>query len=154
MEFLEPIYKATQIICGSKYPTICHSLSLYILLIRRIEQACHQYDVTPIEPAAKAMCKKLTIYLKILITQIPAICATILDPLFKLKLFYTNEVKLASLGTSATTLSIMFKEEAQKHFKQSINPKADLTAQQHVGLFDEIYSTLALEVSNLETEVE
>ncbi|MBW0545650.1 hypothetical protein O181_085365 [Austropuccinia psidii MF-1] len=48
----------------------------------------------------------------------------------------------------------MFKEEAQKNFKRSINPKADLTAQQHVGLFDEMYSTLALGVSNLETEVE
>ncbi|MBW0507903.1 hypothetical protein O181_047618 [Austropuccinia psidii MF-1] len=137
IDFLEPLYEATQIICGSKYPT-----------------ACHQYNVTPIEPAAKAMCKKLTKYLKILITKIPAICANILDPRFKLKVFYTNEATLASLGTSSTTLSIMFKEEAQKHFKQSINPKADLTAQQHVGLFDEMYSTLALEFSNLETELE
>ncbi|MBW0539183.1 hypothetical protein O181_078898, partial [Austropuccinia psidii MF-1] len=103
IDFLEPLYEVTQIICGSKYPTISHALPLYILFIRRIEQACHQYDVTPIEPAAEAMCKKLTKYLKILITKIPAICATILDPRFKLKFFYTNEATLASLGTSATT---------------------------------------------------
>ncbi|MBW0475260.1 hypothetical protein O181_014975 [Austropuccinia psidii MF-1] len=154
IDFLEPLYKATQIICGSKYQTISHALPLYILLIRRIEQACHQYNVTPIEPSAKEMCKKLTKYVKILITKIPAICATILDPQFKINFFYTNEATLASLGTSATTLSIMLQEEAQKHFKQSISPKVDLTAQQHVGLFDEMYSTLAEEVSNLETEVE
>ncbi|MBW0541673.1 hypothetical protein O181_081388 [Austropuccinia psidii MF-1] len=137
------------LILEEAYNKFCSPLNMQ----SRIEQACHQYNVTPIEPAAKAICKKFTKYLKILITKIPEICATILDPQSKLKFFYTNEATLASLGTSATTFSIMFKDEAQKHFKKSSNPEADLTAQQHVELFDEIYSTSALEVSNLETEV-
>ncbi|MBW0482652.1 hypothetical protein O181_022367 [Austropuccinia psidii MF-1] len=80
IDFLHPLHEATHIICGSKYPTINHALPLYILLIKRIQQACQQYDVAQIEPAAEAMINKLTKYLRILLLKTPIICSTILDP--------------------------------------------------------------------------
>ncbi|MBW0488743.1 hypothetical protein O181_028458 [Austropuccinia psidii MF-1] len=52
VQFLEPLYKATLLICGSTYPTINQELPLYILLIKAIRQVSEQYDVAPMEPAA------------------------------------------------------------------------------------------------------
>ncbi|MBW0470228.1 hypothetical protein O181_009943 [Austropuccinia psidii MF-1] len=91
INFLQPLYEATKIICGSNYPTINHALPLYILLIKHIDQECQQYDMAPIEPEAKSMCEKLTKYMKILITKTPAIVSAILDPRFKLKFFHTHD---------------------------------------------------------------
>ncbi|MBW0556999.1 hypothetical protein O181_096714 [Austropuccinia psidii MF-1] len=44
VNFLLPLYEATLIICKEKYPTINQALPLYILLIKRIQQASQQYD--------------------------------------------------------------------------------------------------------------
>ncbi|MBW0509366.1 hypothetical protein O181_049081 [Austropuccinia psidii MF-1] len=138
-----------------KYPTINHALPLYILLIKRIDQACQQYDMAPIEPAAKSMCEKLTKYMKILITKTPAIVAAILDPRFKLKFFHTHDSILARFGTSATKLGNTFKEEAKRYFKESIQSNSlDLTNNKAVGLFDEMFTSSYLEVSTLDTELE
>ncbi|MBW0539431.1 hypothetical protein O181_079146 [Austropuccinia psidii MF-1] len=87
IDFLHPLHEATHIICGSKYPMINHALPLYILLIKRIQQACQQYDVAQIKIAAEAMITKLTKYLCILLLKTPIICSTILNPRFKLHFF-------------------------------------------------------------------
>ncbi|MBW0464295.1 hypothetical protein O181_004010 [Austropuccinia psidii MF-1] len=54
-QFLEPLYKATLLICGSTYPMINQESPLYILLIKSVRQISEQYDVAPIEPAAQEM---------------------------------------------------------------------------------------------------
>ncbi|MBW0586411.1 hypothetical protein O181_126126, partial [Austropuccinia psidii MF-1] len=38
IDFLLPLYEATSVICGTKYPTINYSLPLYISLIKRINE--------------------------------------------------------------------------------------------------------------------
>ncbi|MBW0561986.1 hypothetical protein O181_101701 [Austropuccinia psidii MF-1] len=63
VQFLEPPYKATLLICGSTYPTINQALPLYILLIKAIRQVSEQYDIAPIEPAAQAMIQKISKYI-------------------------------------------------------------------------------------------
>ncbi|MBW0586977.1 hypothetical protein O181_126692 [Austropuccinia psidii MF-1] len=83
INLLHPLYKATLIICQSKYPTINQALPMYILLIKRIQQASQQYDVAPMTPAITAMTEKLSKYLQILLQNTPVICAMILDPRFK-----------------------------------------------------------------------
>ncbi|MBW0548353.1 hypothetical protein O181_088068 [Austropuccinia psidii MF-1] len=80
IDFLHPLHEPTHIICGSKYPAINHALPLYILLIKRIQQACQQYDVAQIKPAEGAMINKLTKYLCIILLKTPIICSTILNP--------------------------------------------------------------------------
>ncbi|MBW0588154.1 hypothetical protein O181_127869, partial [Austropuccinia psidii MF-1] len=38
VDFLHPLYEATQIICGEDHPTINHALPLYIMLLKRISK--------------------------------------------------------------------------------------------------------------------
>ncbi|MBW0567523.1 hypothetical protein O181_107238, partial [Austropuccinia psidii MF-1] len=116
IDFLYPLYEATTIICGSKYPTINYTLPLYILLIKRINQACENYDVQQIEPAAEAMVAKLSKYLQLLLVKTPEICAAVLDPRFKLKFFETYNSTLEKFGTSAAQFSKIFEEQARKHY--------------------------------------
>ncbi|MBW0557873.1 hypothetical protein O181_097588 [Austropuccinia psidii MF-1] len=89
VQFLQPLYQATKIIWVSEYPTINQALPLYILLMKRINQACLQYNVSPIEPAAIAMTNKLAKYLRFLLKKVLVICASILDPRLKMKFFIT-----------------------------------------------------------------
>ncbi|MBW0475662.1 hypothetical protein O181_015377 [Austropuccinia psidii MF-1] len=42
-DFLHPLYEATQIICGEDYPTINHSLPLYIMLLKRIREVSQYF---------------------------------------------------------------------------------------------------------------
>ncbi|MBW0474550.1 hypothetical protein O181_014265 [Austropuccinia psidii MF-1] len=116
VNFLHPLYKATNIICGSTYPTINHSLPLYILLIKQICQVCNQYDVRSIKPASNAITNKLTKYLMILPHKTPVVCATIIDPHFKLNFFALHEATLACFGTSTNHLAEISQDEAKKHF--------------------------------------
>ncbi|MBW0569659.1 hypothetical protein O181_109374 [Austropuccinia psidii MF-1] len=43
VQFLEPLYEATLLICGSTYPTINQALPLYILLIKEIRQVFYKF---------------------------------------------------------------------------------------------------------------
>ncbi|MBW0555201.1 hypothetical protein O181_094916 [Austropuccinia psidii MF-1] len=63
INLLHPLYEATLIIFQSQYPTINQALPMYILLIKRIQQASQQYDVAPMTPAITAMTEKLSKYL-------------------------------------------------------------------------------------------
>ncbi|MBW0500918.1 hypothetical protein O181_040633 [Austropuccinia psidii MF-1] len=103
--------------------------------------------MAPIEPEANSMCEKLTKFMKILITKTPAIVSSILDPQFKLKSFHTYDSILACFRTSATKLGHTCKESIQ-------NNSLDLTNNQAVGLFDEMFTSSYLEGSTLDTELE
>ncbi|MBW0475933.1 hypothetical protein O181_015648 [Austropuccinia psidii MF-1] len=71
INLLHPLYKATLIICQSQYPTINHTLPMYILLIKQIQQASQKYDIAP-------MTEKLSKYLQISPQGTPVICAIML----------------------------------------------------------------------------
>ncbi|MBW0482480.1 hypothetical protein O181_022195 [Austropuccinia psidii MF-1] len=56
INFLHPLYEATQIICGLKYPTITHAHPLYLLLIKRINNSntashqCNNFKTVQVPP--------------------------------------------------------------------------------------------------------
>ncbi|MBW0491842.1 hypothetical protein O181_031557 [Austropuccinia psidii MF-1] len=162
VNLLQPLYEATHIVCGSTYPTINKTLPLYISLIKRIHQACDQYDVTPIEPAAMAMTNKLTKYLRQLFLKTPVICASILDPRFKLQFFANHQTTLACFGTSASKLSDIFQADARKHVTTEINTQTTNTdlanniipTSAGMGLFDDMYLLSSSEGCTLEKEIQ
>ncbi|MBW0580442.1 hypothetical protein O181_120157, partial [Austropuccinia psidii MF-1] len=139
INFLQPLDEATGITCGSKYPTINYALPLYISLIRHIHQACGNYDVQQIEPAAVVMTTKLNKYLQILLCKKPVIYASTLDPWIKMNFFEKHDLTLAWFGTSASQLSTIFEEETKRHFNGSMNPLPQNTEKEATGLFDEMY---------------
>ncbi|MBW0479526.1 hypothetical protein O181_019241 [Austropuccinia psidii MF-1] len=116
VDFLHPLYEETQIICGEDYPTINNALPLYIMLLKRISEASNQYDISQMEEAISAIHQKLSKYLQLLLQKTPVICASILDPCFKIKFFIVNEATLAHFGTTANQCLLCFKEQAKKHF--------------------------------------
>ncbi|MBW0460549.1 hypothetical protein O181_000264 [Austropuccinia psidii MF-1] len=158
VNFLLPLYEETLIICTEKYPTINQALPLYILLIKRIQQASQQYDVAPIEPATKVMTDKLSKYLKILLCKKPVICATFLDPSFKLKFFNTYDSTLTHFGTSPAHLRDIFEEDTRFHFEK-VNPadnNAEIpstTTTNYQALYDEMYPKYSIEASTLENKI-
>ncbi|MBW0462700.1 hypothetical protein O181_002415 [Austropuccinia psidii MF-1] len=155
VKFLQPLYEATMIICGSSDPTINQALPLYILLIKRIEQACAQYDVAPLGPEASAMTLRLTKYLKQLLIKNPVICATILDPLCKLKFLSTHEEILAKFGTSSLKLAVIFEEDARSHFTLSSSQTMDSVNHNiSTGLFEEMYPLSLPKGNTVEIEVQ
>ncbi|MBW0542970.1 hypothetical protein O181_082685 [Austropuccinia psidii MF-1] len=155
VKFLQPLYKATMIICGSSYPTITQALPLYILLIKQIDQACAQYDVSPLGPAALAMTLKLTKYLKKLLIKNPVICATILDPCCKLKIFSTHEETLAQFGTSSLKLAVIFEEDARNNFTLSSSQTMEgVNHNVGTGLFEEMYPLSLPEGNTVEIKVQ
>ncbi|MBW0579782.1 hypothetical protein O181_119497 [Austropuccinia psidii MF-1] len=124
--FLMPLYEATLIISSLAYPTINHALPLYLLL------SAKQYDMGPIKPASKAMVAKISKYLEFLILKVPAICAAILDPQFKVKFFMAHEETLVEFGTSSRVLLRVFEEEALKHFEMPNEPDKPSAPQKQV----------------------
>ncbi|MBW0556115.1 hypothetical protein O181_095830 [Austropuccinia psidii MF-1] len=156
VQFLQPLYQATTIICGSKYPTINQALPLYILLMKRINQACLKYNVAPIEPEASSMTNKLTKYLTLLLKKIPVICASILDPWLKMKFFITHNSTLEDFGTSAKELESIFEREACYHLTSS-NESSQLPQPSHEqgsALIDEIYPMAHPEANTVENEIQ
>ncbi|MBW0474259.1 hypothetical protein O181_013974 [Austropuccinia psidii MF-1] len=89
---------------------------------RRIHQACGNYEVQQIEPAAAVMTTKLNKYLQILLCKKPVIYASILDPWIKMKFFEKHDLTLARFGTSESQLSTIFEDKAKGHFNGSMNP--------------------------------
>ncbi|MBW0565775.1 hypothetical protein O181_105490 [Austropuccinia psidii MF-1] len=143
------------IICGSSYPIINQELTLYILFIKQIEQACAQYDVAPLGPTALEMTLKSTKYLKKLLIENPVVCATILDPRCKLKIFSAHEETLSQFGTSSLKLAAIFEEDARNHFTlsssqtmESVNHKIG------TGLFEEMYPLFLPKGNTVEIEVQ
>ncbi|MBW0481277.1 hypothetical protein O181_020992 [Austropuccinia psidii MF-1] len=122
VNFLQPLYESTNIICGSQYPTINQALQLYILLIKHLNQSCQKYDVVPIEDATLKMTSKLTKYLTLPLHKTPVICASIIDPHCKMKFFTTHDITLAQFGTSANSLAKIFEDKAQKQCTSINNP--------------------------------
>ncbi|MBW0460508.1 hypothetical protein O181_000223 [Austropuccinia psidii MF-1] len=160
VNFLQPLYEETHIIYGSAYPKINEMLPLYILLIKQIHQACDQYNVTPIKPAAMEMTCKLSRYLKQLFLKTPLICASILDPQFKLQFFTNHQTTLSHFGTSLAKLAAIFEEEARKHVT-SENLNSDTTHSDKavpvsigMGLFDDMYSLASSEGRNFENKIQ
>ncbi|MBW0465093.1 hypothetical protein O181_004808 [Austropuccinia psidii MF-1] len=87
-----------------------------------------------------------------LLTKIPAISASILDPQFKLQ-FYSYDTTLARFGASASHLAGIFQSEAAKEFKGS-SPMPQLAEQEQRGLFDDRYLLSSEEGSSLECEIQ
>ncbi|MBW0510918.1 hypothetical protein O181_050633 [Austropuccinia psidii MF-1] len=156
--FLHPLYEATLIIFQSQYPTIKQDFPMYILLIKRIQKASQQYDVAP-------MTEKLSKYLQILLWKTPVICATILDPCFKVQFFMAHETILNQYGTSCRLLSDIFEENAKDHFdanklpnepidwpNEALEVNTNVTNVQ--GLYHEMYPTSGQEVTTLENELQ
>ncbi|MBW0525867.1 hypothetical protein O181_065582 [Austropuccinia psidii MF-1] len=183
VNFLQPLYEAKHIFCGSTYPTINQTLPLYISLIKQIHQvhhsqiafislrtllifqfqkACYQYDVTPIEPAAMATANKSTKYLSQLFLKTPVICASILDLQFKLQFFSNHQTTLALFGTSSSTLSNISQADARKHVTTKINTQTMKTDPANnivptgagIGLFDDMYSFSSSEGCTLEKKIQ
>ncbi|MBW0486288.1 hypothetical protein O181_026003 [Austropuccinia psidii MF-1] len=99
------------------------------------------------------MTEKLTKYLRLLLTKKPAICASILDPRFKLQFFYSYDTTLAKFETSASQLAGIFQSEATKEFK-GVSPMPHLGEQERRGFFDDIYLSSSGEGSSLELEIQ
>ncbi|MBW0570117.1 hypothetical protein O181_109832 [Austropuccinia psidii MF-1] len=126
--------------CTTLNLKINHALPLYILLIKHIQQACEQYNVVQIEPATIAMTTKLSKYLKMHLQKTPVICATILDPQFKIQFFTLHESTLEKLGTCAKASQGRFEGEARKNFiDQATIPRRKNSENVMPGLFDEMY---------------
>ncbi|MBW0581574.1 hypothetical protein O181_121289 [Austropuccinia psidii MF-1] len=154
--FLEPLYKATNLISGSNYPTISHALPLYIVLMKIIHLPCARYDVVKIDPAAKAMTMMLSKYLRVFLTKIPVICATVIDTRFKLRFLQSHNMTLARFGTSATNLAGIFEDQAQKHFRKDITTSNEpsYNTSKSTGLFDKMYSSSnASDANSLDNEL-
>ncbi|MBW0564546.1 hypothetical protein O181_104261 [Austropuccinia psidii MF-1] len=154
VDFLMPLYEATLIISSLAYPTINHALPLYLSLIKKLKDSTKQYDVGPIEPASKAIVAKLSEYLKFLILKVPAICATILDPQFKVKFLMAHEETLVEFGTSSRALLRVFEEEALKHFEMPNEPGNPSSPQKQVQLYDDMYTSSGPEGHTLEIEIQ
>ncbi|MBW0494181.1 hypothetical protein O181_033896 [Austropuccinia psidii MF-1] len=153
VEFLQPFYEANIITCGSHYPKINQALPLYILLIKRINQACNRYNLGPIEPAAMAMISKIMKYVTILLLKTPEICATIQDLRIKMKFFTTNKLTIMQIGKSSNKIQALFEEDAKNHFKSKNLAQDPYGIEKVTGLFDELHPSCSWESCTLETEI-
>ncbi|MBW0464134.1 hypothetical protein O181_003849 [Austropuccinia psidii MF-1] len=145
INLLHPLYEATLIICQSQYANINQAFPMYILLIKRIQQASKQYDIAPMTPAITAMTEKLSKYLQILLWK----TLTILN----------------QHGTSCRFLSDIFEENARNNFdanklpNELIDwPNKALEVNTNVtnvhGLYSNMYPTSGQEVTTLENELQ
>ncbi|MBW0468701.1 hypothetical protein O181_008416, partial [Austropuccinia psidii MF-1] len=119
------------------------------LVLFLTNKASQHYDVAPIEPSTKAMTDKLSKYLRILLCKKPVICATFLNPHFKVKLFNTYESTLTHFGTSPAHLRAIF--EANPADNNAEIPSTTTTNCQ--ALYDERYPTSSIEASTLESKI-
>ncbi|MBW0464072.1 hypothetical protein O181_003787 [Austropuccinia psidii MF-1] len=157
VDFLHPLYEATQIICGEYSLTIKHSFPLYIMLLKRIRKESNQYDIAPMEEAISAMQQKLSKNLQLLLQKTLVICTSILDPCFKLKFLLVHEETLAHFGTTENQCLLNFKEQANKHFKyppDNSSKQTSMNKHSEVGSFDDMYPSSSLEDNTLETELD
>ncbi|MBW0538824.1 hypothetical protein O181_078539 [Austropuccinia psidii MF-1] len=153
VQFLEPLYKATLLICGSTYPTINQALPLYILLIKAIRQVSEQYDVAPIEPAAQAVIQKISKYISIVLSKSPVICASILDPRIKQVFFATHESTLAEFHTSSLQLSKVFEDKAKKYVNND-NSEPHVNIEKTTGLLNKMYPSASGDGCSFEKELQ
>ncbi|MBW0464945.1 hypothetical protein O181_004660 [Austropuccinia psidii MF-1] len=153
VQFSEPLYKATLLICGSTYPTINQELPLYILLIEAIRQVSEQYDVTPIEPAAQATIQKISKYISIVLRKSPVICASILDPRIKQVFFATHESTLVEFHTSSLQLSKVFEDKAKKYVNND-DSQPHVNIKKTRGLLDKMYPSSSGEGCSFEKELQ
>ncbi|MBW0494260.1 hypothetical protein O181_033975 [Austropuccinia psidii MF-1] len=175
--FLQPLYEATVIVCASSYPTINQALPLYLLLIKKIFQVCfllikqfQQHSKTTNfwcigSPVSNTMCSKLSLlhmqlsilskYIQILLLKPPAICASILDPQFKIKFFTSHKSTLAQFVLSSHKLREIFEDVAKKNSQTqpTIPPYSTNLKEKTSGLFDEMYPSVSNEGCSLENEL-
>ncbi|MBW0490456.1 hypothetical protein O181_030171 [Austropuccinia psidii MF-1] len=104
----------------------------------------------PIKPASNAITK----YLTILLRNTPVVCATILDPCFKLNFFALHEATLARFGTSTNHLAKIFQDEAKKHFTAPSDLPNNTQNIPMAGLFDELYTSSIPDSNSLETKLQ
>ncbi|MBW0489347.1 hypothetical protein O181_029062 [Austropuccinia psidii MF-1] len=90
----------------------------------------------------------------ILLRKTPVVCATILDPCFKLNFFAFHEATLAHFGMSTNHLAKIFQDEAKKHFTTPSDfPKVTPNIPMAI-LFDELYTSSTPDSNSLETELQ
>ncbi|MBW0514950.1 hypothetical protein O181_054665 [Austropuccinia psidii MF-1] len=90
----------------------------------------------------------------------PVICASILDPQFKLQFFTNHKTTLFPFGTFLAKLAAIFDEEARKHFtSEKLN--SDTTHSDNavpvsiaMGLFDDMYSLASSEGRNFGNKIQ
>ncbi|MBW0579803.1 hypothetical protein O181_119518 [Austropuccinia psidii MF-1] len=110
--------------------------------------ACQKYNVEPIEASS------LTKYLMLLLCKTAVICASILDPHFKMKFFTAHDTALAQFGTSANALAKSFEGKAQKQCTRVNNPPPEPEFNGQSGLFDKMYSARWLKGGTVESEIQ
>ncbi|MBW0567756.1 hypothetical protein O181_107471 [Austropuccinia psidii MF-1] len=153
VQFLEPLYEAILLICGSTYPMINQALPLYILLIKAIRQVLEQYDVSPIEPEAQEMVQKISKYISMVLRKSPVICASILDPRIKQVFFTTHESTLEEFHTSSLQLSKVFEDKAKKYVNNK-DSQPHVNLERTRGLLDEMYPSTSGEGCSFEKELQ
>ncbi|MBW0470509.1 hypothetical protein O181_010224 [Austropuccinia psidii MF-1] len=98
----------------------------------------------------------LSKYLRVFLTKIPVICATVMDTRFKLRFFQSHNMTLAWFGTSAKNLAGIFEDQAQKHFRKDIKTSNEpsYNTSKSNGLFKEMYSSSnASDANSMDNEV-
>ncbi|MBW0550751.1 hypothetical protein O181_090466, partial [Austropuccinia psidii MF-1] len=153
VQFLEPLYGATLLICESTSPMINQALPLYILLIKEIRQVLEQYDVAPIEPAAQAMVRKMSKYISMVLSQSPVICESILDPRIKQVFFATHESTLAEFHTSSLQLLKVFGDKEKKYVNRK-DSQLHVNIEGTRGLLDKMYPSTSGEGCSFEKELQ
>ncbi|KNZ51855.1 hypothetical protein VP01_3784g3 [Puccinia sorghi] len=84
IHLLEPLSKATEILCGSKYPTLKTALPVYLVLMKHLKQVQHElYHQSLLIQPATLVVQKIKQYLIDALKKPAYLCAMILDPTFK-----------------------------------------------------------------------
>ncbi|KNZ49446.1 hypothetical protein VP01_4g9 [Puccinia sorghi] len=90
MHLLEPLSKVTEILCGSKYPTLNKALPVYLALMNQLKQVqCGLYNQSLLIQPATLVFHKIEHYLIDSLKKPAYLCTMILDPTCK-TIFWKN----------------------------------------------------------------
>ncbi|POW12100.1 hypothetical protein PSHT_08183 [Puccinia striiformis] len=121
MDLLEPLSEATDMLCGSKFPTLNTALPVYMILVKHLyitRQGLYDQDQL-INPAAQ-MILKVDGYLHDALTKPVYICAMVLDPTFKTAFWKTHSTFInKNYSVSVGQIEATFRTAA-KDFKDSL----------------------------------
>ena len=89
---LEPLGAATELLCGSEYPTLNSALPIYLILIKRLTIIQNGlYNQGQLIDPAKKLFDKLNQYLQLALKKPLYICAMVMDPRFKMH-FWKSQI--------------------------------------------------------------
>jgi hypothetical protein len=114
MKLLEPLSDATELLCGSKYPTLNKALPVYIVLIKHLHSACcGLYDQAQLIQPATQMINKIKQYLTEALKKPMYVCVMILDPKFKTSFWKDHqEFIINHYNISHQDSEVIFDQEA------------------------------------------